>query len=163
MRTNYFKVAIITIILTSLLVGVSLAQPPGKREPHPEKGERFLERIPDITDEQKEQIKDLKTDHMKEVLPLRNQIDEKQARMKTLSTAEKVDMAKINKTIEEIGELKITIAKKRAVHRQEIRNILTEDQRVVFDSMTMKRGRHASSNDCKPQRHKRDMRPGNRF
>ena len=162
MRTKYFNLAIITVILTSLLIGESQAQPPGKRGPNPERGERFLERIPDLTDEQMEQIKDLKTDHMKEVLPLRNLVQEKQAHLKSISSGDKVDMDKVNNTIEEIGKIKVELAKKRAAHRQEVRNVLSEDQRIVFDSMPMKRGRHAG-NDCKPQRHKHDMRPGNRF
>ena len=71
-------------------------------------------------------------------------------------------MDKVNQTIEEIGKIKLVLAKKRAAHKQEIRNVLTEDQCVVFDSMQLKRGRHAG-NDCKPKRHKRNMRPGNRF
>jgi Spy/CpxP family protein refolding chaperone len=162
MQTKYFQVAIISVILTSLLVGISLAQPPEKRGPLAERGERLLERIPDLTDGQKEQINDLKTQHMKEVLPLRNLVQEKQAQLKSISTGDKVDMDKVNNTIEEIGKIKIDLAKKRAAHRQEIRNVLTEDQRVIFDSMPMKRGRFAG-NDCRPQRHKRDMRPGNRF
>ena len=162
MRTNYFKVAIISVILMSLFVGVSLAQPPGNRGPDSERGERFLERIPDLTDEQAEQIKELKTSHLKEVLPLRNLVQEKQAHLKSISTGDKVDLDKVNNTIEEIGKIKIELAKKRAIHRQEIRNLLTEDQRVFFDSMPMKRGRHAG-NDCKPQRHKRNPRPGFRF
>lgn len=162
MQTKYFKIAIITVILTGLLVGVSLAQPPGKKGPNPERGERFLERIPNISEEQKEQIKELKTDHMKEVLPLRNQVDEKEAHLKTLSTADKVDMAKINKTIEEIGNLKITIAKNRAAHKQKIRNVLNEDQRIVFDSMSMKRGPHKGREGHSNHFHKK-MRSGNRF
>jgi Spy/CpxP family protein refolding chaperone len=163
MRTKYFKVAILAIVISSLLIGISLAQPPGKRGgPQQEGGERFLNRIPDITEEQKEQIKEIKTDHMKEVLPIRNQIDEKQAQLKTLSTADKVDMPKVNKTIEEIGELKVNIAKKRAAHRQGIRNALTEDQRVVFDSMPMKKGHQKEF--AGRQGHKRcDNRPGRKF
>ncbi len=158
MRTKYLKVAIITIVLSSLLIGVGLAEPPGKRGPQAEKGERFFNRIPDITDKQKEQIKEFKTDHMKEVLPLRNQIDEKQAQIKTLSTAGKVDMAKVNKTIEEIGKLKVTIAKKSAAHKQEIRNVLSEDQRIVFDSMPMKKGRHKGC-DGRPGHNRGNMKP----
>jgi Spy/CpxP family protein refolding chaperone len=143
MRTKYFKVAILAVVISSLFVGLSLAQPPGKRGgPQQEMTERFLDRIPDITDEQKEQIKEFKTDHLKEILPLRNQIEEKKAHLKTLSNAEKVDMATVNKTIEEIGQLKMEMAKKRAAHRQEIRNILSEDQRIYFDSRPMKKGMH---------------------
>ena len=163
MRTKYFKIAIITVVLSSLLIGVSMAQPPGKRGgDRPGMQERFLDRIPDITEDQKEQIKEIKTNHMKNVLPIRNQIQEKQAKLQTLSTANKVDMVKINKTIEEIGELKVSIAKKRAAHRQGIRNVLSEDQRVIFDSMPMKKGRHKGI-DGKPGHYRSDMKPCRNF
>ena len=163
MQTKYFKLAILTVVISSLLIGVSLAQPPGKRGgDRPGIQERFLDRIPDITEDQKEQIKEFRTDHMKEVLPLRNQVGEKEAHLKSLSTADKVDMAKINKTIEEIGNLKITIAKNRAAHKQKIRNVLNEDQRIVFDSMSMKRGPH-KGREGRSNHSYREMRPGNRF
>jgi len=162
MRTNYFKLFILTLIFSSLLIASSLAQPPGmKSGPHPGMEDKFLNKIPDITEKQKEQIKDLKTNHMKEVLPLRNQVREKKAHLQTISTGEKVDMDQVNKTIEEIGELKLVIAKKRASHRQQIRNILTEDQRVIFDSFRMKNGMHQGFDG----RHKQHgmCPPGNRF
>ena len=89
--------------------------------------------IPDLTEDQKEQITEIRTDHMKEVLPLRNELNEKEARLQTISTGENVDQNKINTTIDEIGKIKIDLAKKRAAFKQDIRKILTEDQRVFFD------------------------------
>lgn len=90
--------------------------------------------IPDLTEEQKEQIQNLRTEHMKIVLPLKNQLAEMQARLKTLSTAENEDMSQIDKTIEEMGELRILMMKEGAAHRQTIRRLLTDEQRVAFDN-----------------------------
>ncbi len=162
MRTHQFKLLILTLIISGLFIGTSLAQPPGKRGgPNPGMEGRFLDRIPDITEEQKEQIKGLKTDHMKEVLPLRNQVQEKQAHLQTISTGENVNLEKVNKTIEEISALKMNMAKKRAAHRQEIRKVLTEDQRVIFDSFRMKKGKHHGF-DGRNKQHGM-CTPGNRF
>ena len=143
MRTNHFKLFILTLVFSGLFIASSMAQPPGKKGgPHPGMEEKILNKIPDITEQQIEQIKDLKTKHMKEVLPLRNQLQEKEAQLQTVSTGEKVNMDKVNKTIEEISAIKLSMAKKRAAHRQQIRQLLTEDQRVVFDSFSMKKGKH---------------------
>ncbi len=98
-------------------------------------------RIPDLTDTQKEKIKAERTKNMKGMLPLKNTLNEKQAHLKTISTAEKVDMNQVNKTIDEIGTIKTTMMKKRAAHKQIIRNILTEDQRVMFDMHSSKRNK----------------------
>ena len=113
---------------------------------------RFMN-IPDLTDAQKEQIKDLRTANMKEMLPLRNALKEKQARKNTVSTGDNVNMTEVNKVIDEIAAIKTIMAKKRAEQRQNIRKILTDDQRVFFDT-------HSGSNKrghCKKHKkgHKR--------
>ncbi len=98
-------------------------------------------RIPDLTDTQKEKIKAERTKQMKEMLPLRNELNEKQAHLKTISTAEKAEIGQINKTIDEIGAIKTTMMKKRAQHKQNIRVLLTEDQRVMFDMNSSKKNK----------------------
>ena len=161
MSSKYFKLSILTIVLAGLLVGVSFAQRPMDKGQRPERGDRIFERIPDMTEQQQEQIKQLRTDHLKEILPLRNTIREKKAQLNTLSTSDKADMTMINKIIEEIGELKVNVAKKKASHRQQIRKILTADQRVIFDSLPGKRGPHQQhEGGCG---HQRIDRPGKRF
>lgn len=90
--------------------------------------------IPGLTDEQKENIKALHVEHRKAVLPLENQLDEKMARLKTLTTAESIDFKQIDATVDEITGINNTMMKKRIRHGQEIRKILTDEQRIVFDS-----------------------------
>ncbi len=91
-------------------------------------------KIPDLTESQKDQIEKLRTEHLKKTLPMKNEVGEKEARLRTLTTVENVDMNKVNKTIEEIGKIKTEMAKEREAHRQEIRKLLNDEQRVKFDS-----------------------------
>ncbi|KAA3600953.1 MAG: hypothetical protein DWQ06_09025 [Calditrichaeota bacterium] len=105
------------------------------------KGEKRVEhrhgiehKIPDLTESQKDQIEKLRTEHMKKTLPMKNEVGEKEARLRTLTTAENVNMSKVNSVIEDIGELKTKMAKEREAHRQEIRKLLNDKQRVMFDS-----------------------------
>lgn len=88
----------------------------------------------ELTEEQQKQVDALKTTHLKENLQIKNQIKEKEAQLNTLESADKADMTKINKTIDEIAVLKADLHKKNAAHKQEIRKILTEEQRVKFDA-----------------------------
>ncbi len=90
--------------------------------------------LPDLTEEQQKQIKELRIKHLKAMLPLKNEIREKQAHLKTLTTKEKVDVNAVNSTIDEIVKLKGKMMKSANAHKQEIRKILTEEQRVIFDS-----------------------------
>lgn len=90
--------------------------------------------IPDLSDQQKEQIQDIRLNTRKEMMPLQNRMREKAARLKTLRTAEKADMNAINSVVDEMSSLRAEIMKVRLASEQEIRSLLTDDQRVIFDS-----------------------------
>ncbi len=96
-------------------------------------------RLPNLTDEQKEQIKAIVLNGRKETLPLRNAMREKRAELQTLRTSENYDERAVNSTISEIAELQESMMLMREQHRQEIREVLTEEQRIIFDSRSGKR------------------------
>jgi Spy/CpxP family protein refolding chaperone len=96
---------------------------------------------PELTKEQQTKIGELRVTLQKDCLGLRNQIAEKRAHLKTISTADQPDMAAINKTIDEIYALRGEIAKKKAAFTQEIRKLLTPEQRLQFDLNHDKRGK----------------------
>jgi len=96
-----------------------------------------------FTDDQKKQMKDLQFKQDKQLLPIENQIKEKKAHLQTLRTADKADMNEINKTIEEIGKLKIEKMKIREAGIQDFRKILTDEQRLRFDTQRKNfKGKH---------------------
>ena len=97
--------------------------------------------IPDLTDDQKEQIKSIKLEGMKEIQPLENKIGEKEARLKTLTTEEPINYKEVDVTINEIYDLKATILQKQIRSRQKIKELLTEDQKIIFDKMPLTRGK----------------------
>ncbi len=90
--------------------------------------------IPDLTDQQKQKIEDLCLANKKETTQIKNQMNEKQAHLKTLQGADKADMAAINKTIDEISGLKADLMKKCAATKQSIRELLNDKQKVAFDA-----------------------------
>jgi len=90
--------------------------------------------IPDLTVDQKQKIETLHIQLMKDQLSIQNQINEKQAHLQTLSTVDKSDINAINKTIDEIYLLKAAKAKKGAAFTQDVRNILSDKQRITFDT-----------------------------
>lgn len=106
--------------------------------------------IPNLTADQKAKIEILRVKHIKEVTPLRNELAEKRAHLKTLESVEKPDKDAINKTIDEISTLQGKLMKMRANHRIEVASNLTDEQKVVFNSRQgkMKNGKrgHGMSN-----------------
>jgi Spy/CpxP family protein refolding chaperone len=95
--------------------------------------------MPDLTPDQQKQIETLKTAFMKDAMALKNQIAEKKAHLRTLSTVDEPNMAEINKTIDEMYTLKASLEKKKAEHIQAVRKVLTPEQRLMFD-MKMAKG-----------------------
>lgn len=92
-----------------------------------------------LTDDQKAKIKDLKIAHQRESLTLRNKMQELRAHLQTLSTADKADLKAINATIDEITQTMNALMKSREAFRQQVRALLTEEQRIEFDLNASKR------------------------
>lgn len=89
--------------------------------------------ILNLTEEQKSKIKTLRLEHFKEIQPFRNHLGELKAKERTLTSAEKADMNAINSNIDEITKTQNQMMKLRARHHQQVRELLTEEQRIYFD------------------------------
>jgi Spy/CpxP family protein refolding chaperone len=138
MKAKQFKTMMIAMITAIFLTGslTSVAQQGhGQKPPKNAKIEKCeLDFMLDLTDEQKAKIKESKTKHLKAVKPLKNKLGIYEAELKALATADKADMNAINKKIDEISSVKTDIQKSKMVHIQEIRSLLTDDQRIIFDT-----------------------------
>lgn len=108
-----------------------------ERDGRQQKGPRGPQ-IPNLTEEQKEQLKGFRVEFEKASLPIQNQIGEKEARLKTLTTAESFDEKAVNNVIEEIGDLKTEIMKLHVAQTEKIKSVLTEEQLVVFNNRLAK-------------------------
>ncbi len=122
---------ILTFALTMMLMlaaSVTFAQPPqcdGDKAP----------KCPlNLTEQQSKQIKQLGDDAQKKIFQIELQIKEKKAHLDVLRYADKPDMNAINATIDEIARLKADKKKVREANFQEIRQTLTDEQRVIFDT-----------------------------
>jgi Spy/CpxP family protein refolding chaperone len=93
-----------------------------------------------MTDEQKTKIKDLRIAAYKEVNPLENQLGELKAKQHTLTTADKPDMSAINANIDEMAKVQAKIMKIKVANHQQIRALLTDEQKMWFDNRQMRKG-----------------------
>ncbi len=100
-----------------------------------------------LTPEQEKQITALQQKMMKESLPLKNQIGEKKAHLKTITSGDNVDMGAVTKTIDELYALKAELAKKHEGFKQDVRKLLNDEQKIMFD-MHQAKGKHDGKNKC---------------
>lgn len=123
------------VLMVSALIATSINTAYAQRGNRPMRDSARFERgIPNLTTEQKTKIQDLRVKHLKEITPLRNELAEKKAHLKTLQSVDKPDMNAINKTIDEISALQTKIMKSNASHRIEVASNLTDEQKVFFNS-----------------------------
>lgn len=143
---------VLGIILVSIMFFSvnSYAQPHGHNCGGHKKGKGIENAIPDLTDQQKADIQKIRVEYDKKVLPITNELRERRAHLKTLQTAENPDKKAIDKEIETIGSLRVNMMKLREEQRLKIREVLTDDQKVVFDSRmaNRKHNKHMMHN-CK--------------
>lgn len=127
----------ITVLILILSTGITTsiyAQRGFRSQVRPGERERQLYRIPDLTEEQQEQINNIRTNYLKDIQPLKNEMKINEARLDALITEDKPDMNKINKLIDDNGKIQTELRKKQVAHQLQIRNLLTEEQKVIFDS-----------------------------
>lgn len=132
--------AIAVLLVSSLNVNAQgfrgIQKPPSGHPMEMNKGQKPERRgpeIPNLTDTQKNQLKEFHLQEMEKAQPIENIVVEKETRLNTLITAEDYDEKAINKVIEEIGDLKTDLAKLKVANQQKIKSILTEEQLIFFN------------------------------
>lgn len=129
MRTIKNKTVLMLVLI--FLAGAAVNAQSSKEKSHG---------IAGLSEDQKAQMHKLRVSHLKDIQGLRNQVRENRAHYKTLMTADIADMNAINKNIEEFGSLRNQLEKKQAAHIQDIRKLLNDEQRLMFDQKMAERG-----------------------
>ena len=159
LKINNFLLTLIALFLLSPV----MAQPSDRQQKdcpqHKyQKNSELCEHLPNLTDEQRNKMQELRISHLKVVQPINNELKLKYAELRILTTAEKADQKAVDKKIDEIYSLKTKKAKMSQAHKQSIRALLTDEQRIIFDS---RQGRAGASQKACPHEHgKRHDPPG---
>lgn len=127
-----------TIGVIALLMGTSFAQDaaPSKemRQGKQGKHQAMLEELPDLTENQKAQIKDIREESREKMEPQREEMKKLRSKMMELKSAENPDQEQINRLIDEQAKLKAQMEKTRTASELKVRELLTPEQRKVFDA-----------------------------
>lgn len=123
------------LLVLSLNVYAQRQRPNEQRRPQMEEARRVNgpERIPNLTEEQKTQLKAFRIALEKETLPLKNEVQELEAKLKTLMSQDEVKTQEAGRVIDEISDLKSSMMKKKIKHTAQIKSILDDEQKVFFN------------------------------
>jgi protein CpxP len=89
----------------------------------------------DLTDAQKEQLKQLRQNHRQEVASLRNEIRTKRQEIRQSSQSGAFDEALVAQKLAEIAPLEAKMMAARHRHHQETLSVLTPEQRTKLEQM----------------------------
>ena len=92
--------------------------------------------IPGLTGEQQDQIRDLRLQQLERTTRHRSSMDELRAEKRSRMIGDDADIEAIHHLIDQMTELRNARLKENVEHRQAIRELLTDEQRVIFDSRT---------------------------
>ncbi len=93
-----------------------------------------------LSDEQQTKVADLRLALTEKNLPLQNQLGEMRAKMQSLRTGNNQDFKAISKLIDEMSTVQAQVRKNAAEHRLNVRALLTDDQKVLFDARQGRQG-----------------------
>lgn len=95
--------------------------------------------IPDLTNDQREQLKQLRIKYDKESLAIHNHLIEQEAHLTTLTTSEKIKSAEIGRVIQNIGDLKTKLMELKVSHMLDMKESLTSEQVIYLNNYLARR------------------------
>lgn len=146
MKIRSFKSgSLLTLVIMMVFSISTLAQPGwGKRGQGQRQGLNkqwsCYQHIPDLTEEQEEQIESLRTKHWDVMSEYRSDMQTLRAQYHDMVTGKDRNLKKAESKIDEITGLKNKMMKERQNHREDVRNILNDEQKSYFDRMMHRRG-----------------------
>ncbi|MBD3366879.1 MAG: periplasmic heavy metal sensor [Candidatus Eisenbacteria bacterium] len=133
-RRRFLTIAAIAALVIGLVSTVAVAQSggrPGRGMAHPAQGMR--RGGPVFTEEQKEEIKEIHERYEEERVELANRASVLRLEMVELLGEDEIDFADVEEKIEEVHAIQLERAKLRLRIHMEVRPLLTDDQRELFD------------------------------
>ena len=136
------RIPSLTLIAALLISVAAMAQPRGPRGPEDGRGmrhERMMAML-DLSEEQAAKIADLHLAMRKKMMTHRAEIQKLHTELKLIETADNFDRNKADGLIKDIEKLRTEMMTARVLHHQDVRSLLTDEQKQRFD-MHMLSGR----------------------
>ena len=148
-----FKLLVAIIFILGLSLSV-MAQPNQRRQiPHQSMRAQSPLKFLDLSEEQKDQIKEIHLAHMKDVQANRDEVKINRANINAQLHNDDPDMKEIVKLVEVNGKLLTQIQVKSIEEKINVRLLLTDEQKIIFDAQGEKiRERRAMAQNYRHRR-----------
>lgn len=136
-----FKLLVAIIVVLGLSLSVMAQQHQRRQMPQQsmkaQSGLQFL----DLTEEQKDQIKEIHLAHMKDMQPNKDEVKINRAKINALLNNDDPDMKEIVSLVKANGKLLTQIQVKNIEQKINVRSLLTDDQKIIYDAQGEKMGK----------------------
>ncbi len=129
-RKTITTAAVVAVATLALLTTAALA---GLGDRRGQAGDDCRGMRPSFTTEQKEEMKEIRESFEDERVGLQNEMKVLHLEMQELAEADSPDFGKLEQMIDEVTELQAQMMKLRLKQHRAVREILDDDQRVLFD------------------------------
>jgi Spy/CpxP family protein refolding chaperone len=146
---KYLGAILLTAVLATSVNTVSAQKHMNNKECAMNQKKMMCKKL-NLTAEQEASFKKINTDVNRKILPLKNKLNELKARQRTLMTVDLVNRAAVIDVVEDICSTMKELYIIRTNKTIDLRNLLTEEQKMKFDNRT---GKHHKGN--RNRRHKR--------
>jgi Spy/CpxP family protein refolding chaperone len=138
---KYFSIILLSLLFASAFlfaqedVDIDVQAIPGEGEMmFLDEGD--LVQIPNLTDEQQATLRRMSLELKRELLPIRSKLESKRLDYEFVMLEQPPDLNKIYTLIDDISSLRADMQKKRIAHQFKVRDILTDEQKKVWDKMS---------------------------
>jgi Spy/CpxP family protein refolding chaperone len=129
-----FKLLVAIIVVLGLSLSV-MAQPHQRRQmPHQSMRAQSPLQFLDLSEEQKDQIKEIHLTHLKDVQPIKDEVKINKAKINALLNIDDPDMKEIVSLVEANGKLLTQIQVKSIEKKINVRSLLTDEQKIIYDA-----------------------------
>jgi Spy/CpxP family protein refolding chaperone len=160
MKKQFLFLMVFVFAMGMAMDGFSQRRPAGRQQipARPVQQERmqarmdYCQNIPGLTEAQQEAIASLRAGRLEQGVQHRARMDALRSQKRELMVQASPDMARVNALIDEMESLRTAQLKEVAAHRQEIRKLLNDEQRAIFDSQAFRpSGRGGRGPAMRPQ------------
>lgn len=150
---KYLGTILLTAVLATSVNTVSAQKHMNRKECTMQNKKAMCKKL-NLTAEQEASFKKINLQSSKNVLPLKNKLNELKAKQRTLMTVDNVNRTAVVNVVQEICSVMKEIYIIRTNRTIDLRNLLTDEQKMIFDNRKGNH-KHGKGNGRKHRRHKR--------
>ncbi len=127
------RFTVVMMIIAATVLSAALNAQPGRRMQ-----QRDVCAVPDLTEEQQDQLTALRAKHQKVMFNLRSEMQLYRDKCKLLLSEDEVNEKELQENLNGNAEIHKQMLQQKAKHHTEVRKLLNDEQKLIYDEHLLK-------------------------